>query len=190
MQFPECALSGYAGAHFKSWSGFDWEQLTEHTQEIMALAKARQIWVILGSSHRLTGRHLPHNSLYVINPKGKLVTRYDKSFCTKRDLRYFTPGSERPIFSVKGIRCGMTICHDLRYLELYRDYKRRGAHCIFNSFLNAGQRKPTINSVIVIPTLQTQAACNYMWMCVSNASTREQAWRSSFIHPDGSLASA
>ena len=187
VQFPECALSGYAGTHFTSWCAFNWDLLLAETREIMALAKSAKIWIVLGSSHRLCESHLPHNTLYVIDARGRIVTRYDKSFCTVKDLRYFTPGCERPIFSINGIHCGMTICHDLRYPELYRDYKRRGAQCIFNSFFNAGQRKPTIHSVIIIPTLQAHAACNYLWLCVSNAGNREQAWRSSFIHPDGSL---
>jgi predicted amidohydrolase len=187
VQFPECALSGYAGSHFKSWERFSWELLLAKTGEIMQLAKDTGIWIILGSSHRLSGGHLPHNSLYVIDRRGRIKTRYDKSFCTPRDLNHFSPGTDRPVFSINRVRCGMAICHDLRYLELYRDYRRRGANCVFNSFLNAGGNKRTVNSVIVIPTMQTQAACNHQWMCVSNSSARNQAWKSSFINPDGTL---
>ena len=38
--------------------------------------------MVVGSSHPLTGRRKPHNCLYVISSRGKLVERYDKRFCT------------------------------------------------------------------------------------------------------------
>jgi predicted amidohydrolase len=65
--FPEACLSGYARVDFPSLNGFDWDLLHECTQQIIDLARQCRLWVILGSTHRLTGRHKPHNSLYIIN---------------------------------------------------------------------------------------------------------------------------
>ena len=49
------------------------------------LAKKLKLWVVLGSDHRLSAGNKPHNSLYVISPKGEIVDRYDKRFCTGGD---------------------------------------------------------------------------------------------------------
>ena len=116
--------------------------------------RERRIWVILGSTHRLSGRHRPHNSLYAINPRGEIVDRYDKLFCTGGDLDYYSPGSHFSVFEIEGVVCGLLICHDVRYPELYRTYKRKGVECLLHSFHNAKAAGPTIHTVITHPTLQ------------------------------------
>ncbi|MDX1523336.1 MAG: carbon-nitrogen hydrolase family protein, partial [Anaerolineae bacterium] len=79
--FPEGALSGYAGVDFSSFEGFNWDLLKASTLDVIALARKLRLWVILGSAHRLSGDHKPHNSLYIINDAGHLIDRYDKMFC-------------------------------------------------------------------------------------------------------------
>ncbi len=105
VHFSECALSGYVGTDFPNFDGYDWESLREEMQKIMALAAELRLWVVLGSTHRLTEPNKPHNSLYLINPKGKIVDRYDKRFCTPGDLRRLTPGNRFVNFTVNGVKC-------------------------------------------------------------------------------------
>ena len=81
VHFSELCLSGYAGVEFPSLRGFDWELLEQATEKVIDLSKRLKLWVILGSTHRLSGKHKPHNSLYIIDPRGRLVDRYDKMFC-------------------------------------------------------------------------------------------------------------
>jgi predicted amidohydrolase len=122
--FPEACLSGYAGVDFPSLKGFDWALLHECTQRVLDLAGQCRLWVILGSTHRLTGPHQPHNSLYIINDHGTLVDRYDKRFCAGDragktvDLAHYSPGNHLSVFAMQGVRCGALICHDCRYPEL------------------------------------------------------------------------
>jgi len=82
VHFPEGALSGYADIDFETFAGFGWDRLQEATEEVIKLARRLQIWVILGSAHRLSGAHKPHNSSYVISDVGDIVERYDKRFCS------------------------------------------------------------------------------------------------------------
>ncbi len=109
--FPEACLSGYAGVDFPSYKGFDWALLYECTQGVLDLARQCRLWVILGSTHRLTGRHKPHNSLYIINDDGELVDRYDKRFCAGDraektvDLAHYSPGNHFSVFAIQGVRC-------------------------------------------------------------------------------------
>jgi len=75
VHFSECALSGYVGTDFPNFEGYDWDLLRQETEKIMALTAELRLWVVLGSTHRLTEPNKPHNSLYLVNPKGKIVDR-------------------------------------------------------------------------------------------------------------------
>jgi len=187
VHFSECALSGYAGVEFKAWDGFDWELLKAETLSIRDLARQKKLWVVLGSVHRLGGKHLPHNCLYVIDPRGKMVERYDKRFCTTGDLKYSSPGDHCSIFEVNGVKCGLLICYDVRFPELYRAYRRLGAQCMFHSFYNARADGPGIHTVIMRSSLQCRAATNYMWISGNNSSGHYQTWPSVMVQPDGRI---
>jgi deaminated glutathione amidase len=147
--FPEACLSGYAGHDIKSYKGFDWEVLETSTLEIIEQARKLKLWVILGSIHRLTGKHKPHNSLYIISDRGERVDRYDKMFCAgdrsgkSGELLHFSPGNHFSVFDIWGVRCGVIICHEYRYPELYREYKRKGVDLMFHSYhaANIGQKR-------------------------------------------------
>ena len=78
VHFPECALTGYAGIDMPDLTDLDWDLLKESTHQVMALAAKLKLWVILGSTHRLTEPNKPHNCAYLIGPDGKIANRYDK----------------------------------------------------------------------------------------------------------------
>jgi len=188
VHFPECALSGYVGTDFPNFDGYDWDLLKEETQKIMALAAELEIWVILGSTHRLTGHNKPHNSLYLINPKGRIVDRYDKRFCTAGDLRRMTPGNRFVNFKINGVKCSLLICFDLRFPEIYRAIYTQGVNCVLQSFYNARQSGPSIHTHIMRQTMQCHAACNYFWISMANSSGYYSPYPSCFIQPDGKIA--
>ncbi|MCX8036811.1 MAG: carbon-nitrogen hydrolase family protein [Candidatus Sumerlaeia bacterium] len=184
VHFPECALSGYAGVDVQSFEDFPWTLQRDQLETILALARELQQWVILGAAHRLGGNHKPHNSLYVINPEGKIVDRYDKRFCTGGDLKHFSPGDHFVIFEIKGVTCGLLICYDIRFPELYRQYCKRGVRLMFHSFYNARQKEGSIHPKIMPPTGQAHAGMNNMFISMSN-SCAPRSWESVFITPDG-----
>ncbi len=182
--FPECALSGYGGADVEDFNKFDWQLLKKETGSILELAKALKLWVLLGSSHQLGDGNKPHNSLYVINPDGNIIDRYDKRFCTKGDLKYYSPGDHFVTFDIHNIKCGLLICYDLRFPELYREYRKLGADVIFQSFYNARHRENCIHPKIMPVTAQARAATNSFFMSLTNSSA-PYSWPCYFITPDG-----
>lgn len=200
VHFSEVCLSGYAGVEFKSYKNFDWDLLHEATDRVLDEARRLKLWVILGSSHRLSGRHKPHNSLYIINDRGRIVDRYDKMFCTgprncsSGDLKHYTPGDHLPVFTIRGVRCGVQICHDFRYQEIYRELKRKHVQLVFHSYHNGHQRKEYLQrngniwGVIVPPTMQTYAANNAMWISSNNTCAHYSSWPSFFVQPDGVIS--
>lgn len=197
--FSECALSGYAGVDIPDVAAIDWDQLTRATEAIQQTARRRNIWVLLGSTHRLTGNHKPHNSVYVIDARGRIVNRYDKRYCTglrqrkpTLDLTHFSPGQHFTTFRVGGVTCGVLICYDYRFPELYRHYKQLGVDVIFQSFHNArstvvADPEYDIWKTIVPSTMACRAAENYFWVSANNSTARPSRWASFTVRPDGQI---
>lgn len=187
VHFPECALSGYPGVDLETLDGFDWHALYRYTDMILNLADELDIWVLLGSIHRVGDGFKPMNSLYLIDPSGRIIDRYDKRFCTEGDLEYFSAGDHFTEFELNGIRCGLLICFDIRFPELYREYKKSGIDLIFQSFYNARQKPGGIHPRIMPVTAQARAGTNHIYMSLTNSSA-PHSWPCHFITPDGLIA--
>jgi predicted amidohydrolase len=197
VHFSECALSGYAGVDLPSIADLDWTSLAAATRDVMSAAKQHRVWLLLGSTHRLDDKLKPHNCVYVINPKGQIVDRYDKRFCTGKDgkqptldLCHYSPGNRFVTFKVKGVTCGVAICYDYRFPELYRGYKQLGVEVLFQSFHNArrsvvANQNYNIWKTIVPATMQCRAAENHFWVSANNSTARPSCWSSFAVRPDG-----
>ena len=211
VHFCEGALSGYAGNNFTSFRNFDWGRLRTSSEQVLAEAQALGIWVLLGSAHRLSAPHRPHNSIYVIDPGGRIVERYDKMFCSgdstgrTGDLSHYSPGDHFCTFDVNGVRCGVMVCYDFRFSELYREYTRHEIQVLFHSF-NAGRVSEehlatnrerlgveelqlsgatTIPGAVMPATSVAAAAHNHLWISCSNTSAKESCWPAFVVRPDG-----
>ena len=187
VHFSECALCGYAGADHESLAGFDWARLRAETEAIRELTGRLRLWMVLGSMHYITEGIKPHNCLYLIDPRGRIAGRYDKRFCMERDLAHYSPGDHFAVFEINGVRCGLLICYDLRFPEIYRALKRRKVACVIQSFYNARQPGRTVHADIMQPTMQCRAATNYFWISMANSSAYYAAYASCFIRPDGKI---
>ncbi|HWS39218.1 MAG TPA: carbon-nitrogen hydrolase family protein [Actinoplanes sp.] len=122
VQFPEGALSGYIAVskpHYSGWN-IDWEPVDEQLRLTMELAGELGVWAVIGGNHRLTGEHRPHNSLWVINDKGRLIDRYDKRLLSYSEITgFYTPGDHVCTFEVDGFRFGCLICIEVNFPELW-----------------------------------------------------------------------
>lgn len=209
--FPEGALSGYAGPDFSSFTGFDWDKQQASLVRVASHAEALGIWVVVGGAHRLTGRRKPHNSVYVIDDRGRLRERYDKRFCSgdpgarSGDLAHYSPGDHAAVFRIDGVRCAVLVCYDVRFPELYRELAGEEVELVFHSFHAGGVTKrgmrearayagselerlsgaATIPGVVMPATVTASAANNYLWISASNNSARESCWASFVARPDG-----
>ena len=140
IQFPETSLCGWGKWNNPSFKKFDFEALRRETSVIRKLAAERGLlWVILGSAHRLGSDFKPTNCLYVINGHGKIVDRYDKSWLVKGDeSKTFTPGDHLVTFILGGVKCGLMICYDGNYLQMFNAYAHGGVELLFYSAGHAG----------------------------------------------------
>jgi predicted amidohydrolase len=199
VHFSECALSGYAGVDIPSVGAIDWVKLTEATRAIQDAARRRRLWVLLGSTHRLSTGNKPHNSIYIIDARGQIVDRYDKRFCTgicdqkpTMDLAHYTPGNRFVTFRIKGVTCAVLICYDYRFPELYRQLRKLGVDVVFQSFHNArttvvADPKYNIWKTIVPATMSCRAAENHFWISANNSTARPSKWASFAVRSDGQI---
>lgn len=197
--FSECALSGYFGVDLAGEDELDWGALRRATEGIQQAARRLKLWVALGSTHQLSPGSRPHNSVYVINARGRIVGRYDKRYCTGElrrpptfDLAHYSPGDHFTTFRIAGVRCGLLICYDYRFPELYREYRRLGVEVLLQSFHNAratvvDDQNYNIWKTIVPATMSCRAAENYFWVSANNSTTRPSRWASFAVRPDGQV---
>ena len=200
VHFCEAALSGYLGVDVPDGQ-LDWDALHAATKRVCQAAAEHEVWVLLGSAHRLTGDRKPHNSVYVIDDRGQVVERYDKRFCTgydgpepTLDHVWYTPGNHTAIFEIDGFRASTLICYDYRFPELYRDLKRNGVQLVFQSFHNARRDYRTFHNRnlwkdLVPATMICHAATNHFWISSANSSKKYSLWGSFVVRPDGRLVS-
>ncbi len=103
-------------------------------------AARHRLWVHSGSSpiRAPDGRYLNHTVL--VDPRGRIVARYDKihlfDVCLdggrpSGESERYAPGREGVIADSPFGPLGLSICYDLRFPSLYRDYALAGSTVLF-----------------------------------------------------------
>ena len=122
-----------------------WAQITAEADDpflaaCCALARAHGLWIQAGSTpvRAPDGRVFNHATL--IDPAGNLTEHYDKIHLfdvflegrapTGESARY-SPGTEAVVAETPWGTMGLSICYDLRFPHLYRDYAKVGAGVMF-----------------------------------------------------------
>ena len=199
--FCECGLGGYAGADIPNFDTYDWDRDLECKQVLCRTARSLKLWLAFGGSHFLNDKLPPHNSVFIVNPQGKLVDRYDKivrvigpteAKRTKAgDEAHYSNGTRPVTFQIKGVKFGVLICADFRKPQLYHHYKSLGVQVMLHAYHNGGQdpaqaqRVKNVWGQIVPATMQFCASNNDMWISASNTSRRQSRWPAFFVTPDG-----
>ncbi|HPE74656.1 MAG TPA: nitrilase-related carbon-nitrogen hydrolase [Draconibacterium sp.] len=159
--FPETALSGFFEEDIKS---LDWNELNNAMDELARLAKKDNVYIIYGTVTK-SSFEKPYNSALVINPEGKCIETYHKSF----PERYFEPGEKLALFKIDSISATLIICHDSRYPELVRVPVMAGARmCFYISYEvnppdGAKQKKENYRAQSI-----ARAAENNIWYIQAN----------------------
>ncbi len=125
--FPEQFATGWdpgSTNHAEDLNGTIISALREMAQEnrIAILGSLRQ---------KSAGR--PQNTALVIGDNGEILAAYAKIhlFSPGGEDQQFSPGSELGIFRLGQLTCGLAICYDLRFPELFRIYTRHGVQAMF-----------------------------------------------------------
>ncbi len=109
------------------------------TGRLAALAARRRVWVLAGSVLERSGGRIYNTSL-LIDRRGRIAARYRKMHLFEaalasgqvvRERDVYAAGSMPVMADLEGWRCGLAICYDLRFPELFRYYVARGATLLF-----------------------------------------------------------
>ena len=100
------------------------------------IAKKYNTNILGGSFIRKDDNGNLYNSCPIFNRKGELVTIYDKnhlySYCGCTEGSYITSGSKGVLIDIEGVKTGITICYDIRFPEIFREYRKMGADLLVN----------------------------------------------------------
>jgi len=95
------------------------------------------------------------------------------------------------VLEIGGVRCGLLICHEWRYPEVYRQYQAKGVEVILQAWYDGGHDErawraegKTLSEVIPA-TVQGHAVCNHLWICGANTSRRRSSFGAFVLRPDG-----
>jgi predicted amidohydrolase len=87
---------------------------------------------ILGS-FRQANDPLPKNTAVAIGRDGRILSTYAKMhlFSHGCEDQGSSPGTDLGIFTLDSLTCGIAICYDLRFPDLFRLYARKGVQVVF-----------------------------------------------------------
>ncbi|MGK6350224.1 carbon-nitrogen hydrolase family protein [Parapedobacter sp. DT-150] len=128
--FPESYLPGYPLLEFeaeKCTAG----QLQDALEQVRQVAAANQVAIIIPMDWHHDDK--VYNVAQVISAEGELLGFQTKNQLDPSEDQQWTAGTERRIFDVKGVKFGITICHEgFRYPESVRWAATQGAKLVFH----------------------------------------------------------
>ncbi|MDP3397144.1 MAG: nitrilase-related carbon-nitrogen hydrolase [Methanoregula sp.] len=125
--FPEQFATGWDPLSGKNVQDLTGSIITR----LQTCAKANRIAVI--GSLREAASPYPRNTAVTIGNNGQIISRYSKIhlFSPAKEDEHFIPGTGLGIFSLGTLTCGLAICYDLRFPELFRIYAQKRVRAIF-----------------------------------------------------------
>lgn len=133
---PEVWTVGWKPSEFEN-SAEDIEN-SKTVEFLSGIAKKYNVNIIGGSfiTKRANGNYSLFNTCPVINRKGKLIATYDKmhlfSYYGCDEGKFVESGKNPVLIDIDGIKIGLTLCYDIRFPEIYREYRKSGADLLIN----------------------------------------------------------
>ena len=169
------------------WTRFERATLREELDRTRQLARELGLWTVLGSVHRLTEPHRPHNSLYVVSDRGELVTRYDERLLSNTKISFmYSPGASPVTFEVDGIRFGCALGMESHFPEIFLEYERLDVDCVL--FSTTGDGTPHGGGGAFAAEVLGHAASNTYWVSFAVAAQHSVSAPSGVVAPDGRWA--
>ena len=128
---PECFLDGYVAPN-KDWTperfdGVIQDKNGAYIPRACALARRLGCWMVIGLTERRGNGGA--NTALVIDRRGEIAGRYDKTHLCGEDQRYVA-GTSLPVFETDWGQMGIVICADRRWPEAIRSLAVQGAGLI------------------------------------------------------------
>ena len=117
MVFPEMTICGYGVRDMLHEKGFIKKNL-DTLQEIVKVSQNISYHIVVGyvdENHSGAGKKFRNMAAVIY--RGNVITTYQKQLLAWTDVfdegRWFEPGNQPCVVTIKGCRCGITICEDM-----------------------------------------------------------------------------
>ncbi len=140
--FPEVWTVGWSCSKFQASAQ---DISTGSVGEFLSQTARKYNANIIGGSVITKTNNQYFNTCPVYKRNGELVTTYSKmhlySYYGCDENKYVKAGEKPILVELDGIKYGLTICYDIRFPELYREYAKAGADVLINCAA-WGSKKP------------------------------------------------
>ena len=126
---PEMWATGFSYDNLKSLAEDEYQPIREFLR-----AKARELnTVVIGGTVAEPENNRLYNTTLVFSPSGDEIGKFRKHnpFTLNEEHLYFAPGKDLLVFEHNGVRCGVLICYDLRFSELFLHLNKLDAQIVF-----------------------------------------------------------
>ena len=193
--FPECFVPGYRGTLDKKVPPPDQQFLESAWSRIAAAAGEARVGVVLGTE-RVVESALRATAV-VVDREGTILGFQDKVQLDPSEDNTYSPGSERRVFEIDGLKFGVAICHEgWRYPETFRWAVRGGAQVVFHPHFHEAEPGSYVPSSFADPAntfhekaLLCRAAENTCYVASVNYASVGSPTTSAVVRPDGTLVS-
>ena len=116
------------------------EHIDPYVAACKELAAEHGVWIHNGSTPVMGSAGLPVNRTHLINAMGDIVARYDKIHLfdvylpdgrERLESKRYSAGRQLVVAKTPWGPMGLSICYDLRFPQLYREYAQAGARVVF-----------------------------------------------------------
>jgi len=149
---------------------------------LCALANELGIWLVPGSLYEKADGKI-YNTAPVINPAGKVVTRYRKMYPFYPYEKGIEAGQEICVFDVPEVgRFGLSICYDMWFPENSRAMVSEGAEVILHPTLTNTPDRDVELSIVRATAVQNQS------YIIDVNGAGDQGWgQSQLVGPEGDI---
>lgn len=190
--FPEAYIPGLRGLDFEVPPP-DQERQERALDRIASSARDHGVAVIVGMEWAAIEG--VHNLAFVISDDGSIQGSQTKNQIPPSEEPFYVAGDRRQLFDVRGVKFGVTICHEgWRYPESVRWVAERGASIVFHPQLTGSDQTGPALSRWCDPAapyyekaMIARSVENSVYFASANYAMRYQESATAIIDPEGKL---
>ncbi|MDP6524399.1 MAG: carbon-nitrogen hydrolase family protein [Kiritimatiellia bacterium] len=109
------------------------------TEHLSSIARRLDAWILAGSIIEESAEGI-YNTSVLLDRTGAIAAQYRKIHLFEavldngqviKETDTYKAGDQPVLADIEGWKCGMSICYDLRFPEMYRHYALQDAHLLF-----------------------------------------------------------
>ena len=188
---PEVWTVGWHPASFKESA--EALEKSKAVNMLSGIAKKYNTNILGGSFIRIDEDGKLYNSCPVISRQGEVIAVYDKmhlySYYGDNEGEYITKGANPVLVDIEGIKIGLTICYDIRFPEIYREYRKVGADILVNMAAWGKSKKIPWDSMTTSRAVENQSYMVALTQTGMLANGSENLGHSMIIDYEGKILS-